>query len=82
MTKWPRRLWPFPNPISIVPQGDKLTRMEAETARIEAHVALMLAFPNGRHDDQVDSVSQFLRWAWTRTRRTSIPVPPELFVHG
>ena len=22
----------------------------------------LLAFPNGRHDDQVDSVSQFLKW--------------------
>jgi predicted phage terminase large subunit-like protein len=22
----------------------------------------LLSFPNGRHDDQVDSVSQFLRW--------------------
>ena len=86
----------FPNPIGIVPQGDKLTRMEAETARIEAgHVVLprdapwldvflneLLAFPNGRHDDQVDSVSQFLNWAWrraTRTARIGI-IPPELIV--
>ena len=73
----------FPNPIGIVPQGDKLTRMEAETARIEAgHVVLphdapwldgflteLLAFPQGRHDDQVDSVSQFLNWAWRRASR-------------
>ena len=70
----------FPNPIGIVPDGDKLTRMEAECARIEAgHVVLprnapwldeflheLLTFPNGRHDDQVDSVSQFLHWAWRR----------------
>jgi predicted phage terminase large subunit-like protein len=73
----------FPNPIGIVPQGDKLTRMEAESARIEAgHVVLprdapwldtflteLLAFPNGKHDDQVDSVSQFLHWAWHRAGR-------------
>ena len=26
----------------------------------------LLAFPNGRHDDQVDSVSQFLNWASQR----------------
>ena len=26
----------------------------------------MKAFPGGRHDDQVDSVSQFLAWATTR----------------
>ncbi len=84
----------FPNPIGISPDGDKLVRMEAECARIEAgHVVLprnapwldtflheLLAFPNGRHDDQVDSVSQFLNWAWRRLgrgRRTVI-VPPEL----
>ena len=84
----------FPNPIGIVPQGDKLNRMVAESARIEAgHVVLprdapwlavflneLLAFPNGRHDDQVDSVSQFLNWAWrraTRTARVGI-IPPEL----
>ena len=67
--------------------------MEAETARIEAgHVVLprdapwldvflteLLAFPNGRHDDQVDSVSQFLNWAWKDSRRSRIGiVPPEV----
>ncbi len=75
----------FPNPIGVTPQGDKLTRMEAECARIEAgHVVLpreapwlaqllaeLLAFPNGRHDDQVDSVSQFLNWAWRASNRRS-----------
>lgn len=67
----------FPNPIGIMPEGDKLTRMEAQTARIEAgqvvlpedapwldvFLSELLAFPHGRHDDQVDSVSQFLAWA-------------------
>ena len=76
----------FPNPIGIVPQGDKLTRMVAKSARIEAgHVVLprdapwldvflneMLAFPSGRHDDQVDSVSQFLKWAWNDTDRRTV----------
>ena len=74
----------FPNPIRIAPVADKLTRMEAESARIEAgHVLLpveaswldtflaeLLAFPNGRHDDQVDSVSQFLNWAWRHAHRS------------
>ena len=73
----------FPNPIGITPQGDKITRMEAECARIEAGLVVLpryapwldqlltelLAFPNGRHDDQVDSVSQFLNWAWRRASR-------------
>ena len=54
--------------------------MVAQSARIEAgHMHLpkqaewldsflleLLAFPHGRHDDQVDSVSQFLKWAATR----------------
>ena len=53
-----------------------MDRMAAQSAKIEAgHVYLpksaawlgeflteLLSFPNGRHDDQVDSVSQFLRW--------------------
>lgn len=84
----------FPNPIRIAPHADKMTRMEAESARIEAgHVLLprdapwlgeflaeLLAFPNGRHDDQVDSVSQFLNWAWhhaTRGARVGI-IGPEI----
>jgi predicted phage terminase large subunit-like protein len=64
-------------PIAILPEGDKVTRMAAQTAKIEAgHVLLpeqaswlqdfqteILQFPNGRHDDQVDSLSQFLAWA-------------------
>jgi len=51
--------------------------MAAQSAKIEAgHVYLprgadwldtflleLLAFPNGRYDDQVDSVSQFLKWS-------------------
>ena len=83
----------FPRPIGIVPEGDKLVRMEAQTPRIEAgHVLLpkdapwlaeflteILAFPNGRHDDQVDSVSQFLKWAWADSRRPRIALtPPEI----
>ena len=67
-----------------MPEGDKWMRMEAQTPRFEAgHVLLpkeapwlatfldeLLAFPRGRHDDQVDSVSQFLKWAWGRSRRS------------
>lgn len=64
-------------PIAIEPEGDKKTRMYSETPAIErgqvfipdeaewlsAFMRELLAFPNGRHDDQVDSMSQFLRWA-------------------
>lgn len=68
-----------PLPIACKPQGDKLSRMISETAVIEAgHVRLprraawlddfrheLAQFPNGRHDDQVDSLSQFLHWVRT-----------------
>jgi predicted phage terminase large subunit-like protein len=63
-------------PIPILPEGDKVTRMSAQSAKIEAgYVCLpknaswlqdfhteMLQFPHGRFDDQVDSLSQFLGW--------------------
>ena len=72
-------------PISIKPEGDKITRMSAESARIEAgqvwlphsaswlqdFLAEMLAFPGGRYDDQVDSVSEFLGWI-TRWRDETV----------
>lgn len=62
--------------IAIIPEGDKVTRMSTQSAKIEAGQVLLpetahwlgdfhteiLQFPNGRHDDQVDSISQFLGW--------------------
>lgn len=62
--------------IAIMPQGDKITRLmrasgDIESGRIhlpnsadwlvdfESEVAI---FPNGQHDDQVDSLSQFINW--------------------
>jgi predicted phage terminase large subunit-like protein len=64
------------SPIGIKPEGSKVDRMVAQSAKIEAgqvylpvsapwlgdFLTELLSFPNGRHDDQVDSVSQFLRW--------------------
>jgi predicted phage terminase large subunit-like protein len=64
-------------PLGRKPEGSKADRMVAQSAKIEAgHVLLpreadwldtflleLLAFPSGRHDDQVDSVSQFLAWS-------------------
>ncbi len=63
-------------PIAIQPEGDKVTRMSTQSAKIEAgHVFLpeqapwleefqseVLQFPHGRYDDQIDSLSQFLKW--------------------
>ena len=62
--------------IAIRPEGDKVMRMDAQTAKIEAgavHLprqapwlddlrSELLAFPHGLHDDQVDSISQALKW--------------------
>jgi predicted phage terminase large subunit-like protein len=65
------------HPIRIRPDKDKITRLSAPSAKIEAGQLLLpakavwlddfkaeiLAFPAGRHDDQVDALSQFLGWA-------------------
>jgi predicted phage terminase large subunit-like protein len=69
-------------PIAIAPEGDKITRMSNQSARIEARQVFLpadapwlddfkaevLAFPYGKFDDQVDSLSQFLSWAEGRKR--------------
>src|SRR6516164_6538914 len=58
------------------PTTDKIMRMHAQTAMIEnafVHIPQsaswlaeylheMTVFPNGKHDDQVDSTAQFLEW--------------------
>jgi predicted phage terminase large subunit-like protein len=75
-------------PIGPKPEGSKADRMAAQSAKIESgHVHLprdtewldsflleLLAFPRGKHDDQVDSVSQFLNW--TARRRYFEPAAP------
>ena len=64
----------------FAPEGDKIMRLHAETATIENgfvclpdeapwladYLAELLAFPAGRHDDQVDSTAQALAWAKKR----------------
>jgi predicted phage terminase large subunit-like protein len=64
------------NVIGIVPKHDKATRLLSVSAMIEAGRVLvpkeapwlaefrreLTMFPNARHDDQVDSLSQFLKW--------------------
>jgi predicted phage terminase large subunit-like protein len=57
------------------PTCDKIMRMNAQTAMLENFVYIpetaswlaeylheMTVFPNGKHDDQVDSTAQFLDW--------------------
>ncbi len=65
-------------PIGVDPEGDKIMRMAAQTAPIEAgavHLPIrapwidefkqeILAFPVSKHDDQIDALSQALRRAF------------------
>jgi predicted phage terminase large subunit-like protein len=71
--------------IGIRPEGDKVIRMSAQTAKIEGGAVHLpkqapwldelrteiLAFPHGMHDDQVDSISQALNWI-SRPRRQPV----------
>ena len=61
----------------IKPKGDKVMRMRVHTPTLEAGKVLLkkdapwldelrtevLAFPYGKHDDQVDALSQLMTWA-------------------
>jgi predicted phage terminase large subunit-like protein len=69
--------------VGIEPEGDKVLRMSAQTAKIEAGAVHLprnapwlddlrsevLAFPRGVHDDQVDSISQALGWMSSQSQR-------------
>jgi predicted phage terminase large subunit-like protein len=69
-----------PSPVAFLPNVDKQTRMSTQSSKIEAgqvHLPRqaewlgdfhdeVLQFPHGRHDDQVDSLSQFLNWVEER----------------
>ena len=62
--------------VGVQPKDDKSTRLLAVSPMIEAgRIAVpseaiwladyqreMTLFPNGKHDDQVDSTTQFLKW--------------------
>lgn len=83
----------MPEPIGVVPKGDKQDRLAAQSAKIEAGQVVLpdeatwpadflsetLAFPNSRHDDQVDSLSQFLYWASDPWSEPSIEVELPIF---
>lgn len=78
-------------PIAIDVRVDKEVRAIAAQAKVEAGQVLlpteapwlsayldeMAAFPGGRHDDQVDSTTQFLRWETRRRRRATERPDPE-----
>jgi predicted phage terminase large subunit-like protein len=68
------------------PRFDKEVRLNSQVARLETGDFLLpreapwlddfrkecLAFPNGKHDDQVDSLAQFLDWLGTRRGLTRV----------
>ena len=71
-----------PPPISVTPRDEKAVRLATQSAVIEAGQVWLprqaswlddfrselMAFPQSRHDDQVDSLSQFLTWNTERQR--------------
>lgn len=79
----------IPYPTAFMPMDDKLTRLHTQSVVIEAgHVYLpeqapwrdafrteLASFPNGRHDEQVDSTSQFLAWHSGRRLRGTQIIP-------
>lgn len=66
----------YPRVVGLIPRDDKATRLMSVSPVIESgRIAIpkdapwlksfqheLSLFPNGRHDDQVDSLSQFLTW--------------------
>ena len=72
--------------IAIEPKDDKVMRMNAQTARIEAGSIYLpqraewldefrkelLAFPASRHNDQIDALSQGLDYAFNPRRRGEV----------
>jgi predicted phage terminase large subunit-like protein len=78
-----------PTPIAIRPRGSKIERLAIQSHRIEAgdvmlpekaawlesFIAEIQAFPYGRHDDQVDALSQMLTWNNRSGPRVSFAAP-------
>ena len=76
--------------IGITPEGDKVTRAAKVSAQFEAGAvffpktapwlsglkAELLGFPNVKHDDQVNSVTQALSWLWQNRKKQVSWVAP------
>ncbi len=77
-----------PRPIARKPVGDKVTRFAAQSHRIEAGELILckpgpwigeferelLGFPNLKHDDQVDALTQLLAWHSFSQQQTVVPI--------
>jgi predicted phage terminase large subunit-like protein len=82
-------------PIAINPEADKITRLAAVAVQFESGAVLfpksapwldslkaeLLGFPNVKHDDQVDSISQALSWLKQR-RQNQIPFVSPIIIYG
>lgn len=80
--------------VPIKPAGDKIERLYSCAAEFEQGAVVfpskapwldellheLMGFPNTRHDDQVDSISQFL--TWHRTRDRPVLAAPIIFSLG
>jgi predicted phage terminase large subunit-like protein len=78
-----RAPWRF---FPIKPLLDKLTRLEAQTGRYHLPTTApwltdlrreLLAFPAGRHDDQVDCLVQFIEWSASPRGMSMVDRDPE-----
>lgn len=82
----------IPRPLARRPEGDKISRMSGASQRIEAGDLILprnapwlgeferelLAFPSGRHDDQVDALAQLVIYE-NRRPRVSMPGCPIVY---
>lgn len=85
-----------PLPIAQRPDGDKVTRMSRASSRIEAGELLLpreapwladferelLGFPNARHDDQVDALSQLLNWSQRNPYLDDVGIAGPIIIYG
>jgi predicted phage terminase large subunit-like protein len=85
-----------PLPIPRRPDGDKVTRMSRASSRIEAGELLLpheapwladferelLGFPNAKHDDQVDALSQLLNWSQGNAYLQNTVFPRPMIIYG
>src|SRR5262249_6983116 len=58
---------------SIVIEGGQLLFPANRTPGIDDYLSELLSFPYGKHDDQVDSTSQFCHWLIERQHPTGCP---------
>jgi predicted phage terminase large subunit-like protein len=85
---------PIANPTAVKPEGSKVERTVAQSAKIESgHVHLpqdapwlgtllmeLLVFPNAANDDQLNSVSQLLLWLQRSASQQMTYFPPPFSV--